>query len=72
MGAPLSVHLVGFTGIGPNADRPAKMVEDYRGVGKGAGEIGDLWDLVVIAPGFKRQLARREVGETRSEIVAPE
>jgi hypothetical protein len=47
-----------FAGIGADADRPAQTVEDDRGIGESAGEIGDFWDLVVVAPGFKGQLAR--------------
>ena len=72
MGAPLRIHLVGLAGIGSDANRSTKMVEDNRGVGKGPGEIGDLRDLVVIAPGFKRQLARRQMGKTGPEILAQE
>ena len=72
MSAPLRIHLVGFAGIGADADRPAKMIEDNRRVGKGAGEIGDLRDLVVIAPGFKCQLARCQMGESGPEILAQE
>lgn len=72
MTAPLGVDCVAFAGVGTDADRPAKMVEDNRGVGKRSGEIRDLRDLVVIAPGFKRQLPWREMGETRPEIRAQE
>jgi len=67
MGAPLRIDLVGLAGLGSNADGPTEMVEDNRGVGKRPGKISNLWDLVVIAPGFKRQM-----GESRPEILAQE
>ena len=72
MSAPLRIDLVGLAGIGADADRPAEMVEDNRGVGKRPGKIGDLRDLVVIAPGFKCQLARCQMGESRPEVLAQE
>ena len=72
MGAPLRKHLVGLAGIGPDADWPAEMVEDNCGVGKRLRQIGDLRDLVMIAPGFKRQLARCQLGESSPEVLAQE
>src|SRR5262249_19068474 len=48
------------------------MVQNNCGVGKRPGEISDLRDLVVIAPGFKGQLARWQMGETSSKILAQE
>ena len=72
MRAPLRIHLVALTSIGPNANGPAEMVEDNCGVGKCPGQISDLRDLVVIAPGFKRQLARCQMGESGPEILAQE
>src|SRR5215470_8347241 len=72
MDAPLRIDLAGLAGIGPDTNRPTEMVEDNRSIGKCPGKIGDLWDLMVIAPGFKRQLAPCQLGESRSEILAQE
>src|SRR5439155_1163647 len=70
--APLGVHVLLLAGVRPDAERPAKVVEDDRRAWIRPRERGDVRDLPVIAPRFERQLARRELGESSAEVVAQE
>src|SRR5579863_10701566 len=43
------------------------MIEDYPGVRKGAGEVGEFADLRMKQPGIETQGQRREAGKTLAE-----
>ena len=59
-----------MAGIGADAEWAAEMVEDDRGVGEGARQVGQLGDLRVIAPAFETERARRKFGEAGAKIIA--
>src|SRR6516162_914001 len=55
-------------GIGADPEHAANMVEDDRGVGKGAGEVDRVRQLRMVLPGFEAQAQRGELGEALAEL----
>ena len=53
--------------IGPDAERPAEVIEHDRRVGERPREVRHLAELWVIAPGVERQPAPRQLGEATAE-----
>src|SRR5207248_1748804 len=53
--------------IGPDAERPAEVIEHDRRVGERPREARHLAELWVIAPGVERQPASRQLGEATAE-----
>ena len=61
--APAGEVLVVLAGVRAHAERTAEVVEDDRGVGEGAGEVGELGDLRVVEPGLEAEVALAKLGE---------
>src|SRR3954447_9945720 len=66
-GAPLRKHLLASPGKAADSGRATAMVENDPGVGKCAGELGQLADLRMEQPGIEAQVQRREAGEALAE-----
>ncbi len=57
-----------MAGIGADAEHAADVIEDDRGVGKGAGEVDRVRQLRMVLPGFEAEAERGELGKALAEF----